>query len=360
MRKTHLTVVLTLGLAATVLLAGCARPTPAAAPFEAQQGPTSAPTPIPAATYPPEPTATLTPEPTGTLIPLSGELTIADALGVGRITRTLADATMALYSDATIEVEPLGSYEALNIFCDGSVPLAASRRQIMGMLEERCQDNGIEWAQFPMALDAVVILVNASNAELTPVTCMTPSELGTILRADSEVMLWSDIRSGWPDTDMMLYLHGPDNGWSETLLLTLPGLADQTALRADPGAEPVVPGVLDLVANHLDGFTYYAFKDFNALRTPGVRAIAVENAAGECVEASDQAIQRGLYPLAHPLYLYANLDGLRSEPLIGGFIRHTLETAIHTAGPESGYVLLPGEEYQEALAELREMDGESQ
>nr|WP_240457806.1 phosphate ABC transporter substrate-binding protein [Halomonas socia] len=87
--------------------------------------------------------------------------------------------------------------------------------------------------------------------------------------------------------------------------------------------------------------------------TAGVRAVALENAAGEAVAPSAEAVLSGDYPLSRPLYLYVNLPpGERLPPAEAAFIALVLSDAGQALVEESGFIALPEALRRAARAQL--------
>ncbi|HXG39918.1 MAG TPA: hypothetical protein VNJ28_03155, partial [Candidatus Limnocylindrales bacterium] len=99
---------------------------------------------------------------------------------------------------------------------------------------------------------------------------------------------------------------------------------------------------------HAIGFFGYAYYIEN---TDKVRAVAIDGGNG-CVEPSEATINDGSYaPLSRPLFIYPDVEKMRSRPELAAFVRYYLDHTQQLAA-EVGYIALPDDQLAAEKAEL--------
>ena len=96
-------------------------------------------------------------------------------------------------------------------FCRGEIDIADASRPILKEEMALCQKNGITYYELPIAFDALTVAVSPMN---TWVTSMTVEELKRIWEpaAQGKITTWNQVRSDWPDAQLVLFGAGSDSG----------------------------------------------------------------------------------------------------------------------------------------------------
>lgn len=168
-------------------------------------------------------------------------------------------------------------------------------------LREPMERMAYEWAmlQPPLALeiatggitkarpsDQLGIFVNVAN----PVAKLDLAQLGAIFGADHAASGWSEV--GGP-TARPIHAYGVDVESTDALFFRRSALHDSRKWRATYRAEPDARAALAAVAADPDGITFAPVAEAR----PGVRLVAITDAAGAAVLPTAADIQARRYPL---------------------------------------------------------------
>jgi phosphate transport system substrate-binding protein len=206
-----------------------------------------------------------------------------------------------------------GGFE--NVFIPGDSDINNASRPIGDDEVQRCRDNGFEPVEFFIAQDALTVVVN-NDADF--IDSITLEELQQIWSPDTAPEMWSDVNSDWPDEPFDLYGPATTSGTFDYFTETVVG--EEGSIRSDfEGTEED-----DLIAQGVSGnvaalgylpFAYYT----NNPDT--VKALSISEGGGDPVEPSLEGAQSGNYPLARPLFFYANQNKLQEKTHLQEFIR---------------------------------------
>jgi phosphate transport system substrate-binding protein len=103
------------------------------------------------------------------------------------LTQRLAEGFMAANPDITVSVTGGGSGVGINAIMSGEPDIANSSRAITSKETSTARSNGINPVEYPIAIDGVCIVVNASN----PIDKLTVSQLGQLYQG--RIANWSAI-----------------------------------------------------------------------------------------------------------------------------------------------------------------------
>lgn len=244
--------------------------------------------------------------------------------------------------DVGIAVAFSGTGGGLSKLCAGEIDVADASRAVKEEELEACAAHGIAVIELPVAADAITVVVNAANDFAR---CLTVAELRAIWEPGSRVRLWSDVRPGWPDEEIVLYGPGTDSGTFDYFTEAVNGEAG--AVRTDffPSEDDnvLVTGVEgDRYALGYLGFAYYVE---NASR---VRALEVDGGDG-CVAPSAESIEANTYtPLSRPLFVYVSARSAE-RPEVQAFVRFYLDERNRELIADSGYATYGDDVYAATL-----------
>ena len=179
--------------------------------------------------------------------------------------------------------------------------------------------------------------------------CMTVAELNQAFRADG-ARKWSDIRSEWPDDDIIPYYPGADSGtfdyFNEAIIEEFEG-----ANHRGDGTPSEDDNILALgIGRDRNAIGYFGFAYFLEAGQ-SLQAVAVDDGDG-CVAPSFEAALSGEYtPLSRPLFIYTRASLLAERPELAGFINFFLES-VDEIVPEVGYVTMPADLLAEQFAKV--------
>jgi phosphate transport system substrate-binding protein len=266
---------------------------------------------------------------------------------VGPLTTAAAELFREQYPDVNVTVGISGTGGGFERFCAGETDISDASRPIKEDEEVPvCQENGIEFTEFQVAIDALTVVVNKEN-DWTP--CLTVDQLNTIWAPEAEgtVTNWNQVDPSFPDQALVLAGPGTDSGTFDYFTGEINGeegasRADYTASEDDNVIVQAVEG--DKGALGYFGFTYY---EENADK---LNAVQIDGGGG-CVTPSAEAAIDGSYtPLSRPLFIYVKNESLQ-KPEVQEFVRFYLDNLAQIA-ENAQYIPLSDEQLAEQKAKL--------
>ena len=278
---------------------------------------------------------------------LSGSISVDGSSTVYPITEAIAE-EFGLEQQGAVRVTVglSGTGGGFKRFCAGETDISNASRPIKDSERELCTRNRVDFVEIPVAYDGLSVVANPQN---NFAQCLTVDELRKVWAPGSKVARWSDIRQGFPNTQLKLYGPGTNSGTFD--YFTEEVIGEQGASRADYTASEddnvLVQGVEgDVNALGYFGFAYY--KE-NAQR---LKLVAVDGGKG-CVTPSEATIKNGTYsPLSRPLFIYVSGKAI-ARPEVKAFVEFYLTHGAELV-PQVGYVPLDAPQYQQALSKLRQ------
>ncbi|MGB3693251.1 MAG: PstS family phosphate ABC transporter substrate-binding protein [Spirulinaceae cyanobacterium] len=278
---------------------------------------------------------------------LSGEIAADGSSTVLPISEIMAEDFQGDNADVNVVVASSGTGGGFEKFCSGDTDISNASRPIKEEEIAACEENGVEFVEIPVAFDGLTVVVNPENdwAE-----CLTTEELNKMWATPAEdtVTNWNQVNGEFPDEELKLYGPGEDSG---TFDYFNEAVTDEEGSRKDYSNvgekdNVIVQGVS--AGKGALGYFGYAYFEENQ---DSLKAVEIENAEGECVAPSAEAIADGTYnPLARPLFIYLKKESLESKPEVKAFAEYHL--ANPTLVEEVGYVALPDDILEKAKARL--------
>jgi phosphate transport system substrate-binding protein len=247
-------------------------------------------------------------------------------------------------STAQITVGISGTGGGFDRFCRGETDLSNASRPIDEDEAALCEQNGVEYVELQVAIDA---LTNVVNAENDWATCLTVGELAAIWEPGSKVTNWSQVRDGFPDVPLKLFGAGTDSGTFDYFTGAING--EEGASRTDYSASEDDNVTVQGVGGNEGGLGYFGFSYFEENQDT-LKAVAVDSGDG-CVAPSAAAAQDGSYtPLARPLFVYAKTSSLGNAD-VEAFVRYLLENQA-TIAQESDFIAMSESDVAAQIAKL--------
>ncbi|MGQ9830908.1 MAG: PstS family phosphate ABC transporter substrate-binding protein [Thermochromatium sp.] len=234
-------------------------------------------------------------------------------------------------------------------FCRGETDISDASRPIKEEEVKLCKENGIEYIELPVALDALTVVVNPKNDW---VDFLTVEELKKMWEpaAQDTIKNWNQIRDSFPDRPLKLFGAGTDSGTYDYFVEAIIGgkssRGDYTASEDD---NVLVQGVAsDVEALGFFGLAYYEENQDK------LKAVPISWKGGKPVAPSVEAARSGTYqPLSRPIFIYVNKKSANEKPHVARFIEFYLSTERAPAlVKEVGYVPLPNKAYEMAQAKF--------
>lgn len=273
----------------------------------------------------------------------SGSVSIDGSSTVYPISQAMAE-EFQIETGVRVTVGISGTGGGFQKFCNGETDISDASRPIRESETEACAAEGIEAIELTVAWDGLTVVANPENdwAE-----CMTVDELRRLWQPGSTIQRWSEIRSEWPDQEIILY--GPDTDSGTFDYFTEAIVGEEDASRADYTASADDNVLIVGVQGDGGSLGYFGYAYF-VENADKIRAIGVDGGNG-CVLPSRATVESGEYaPLSRPLYIYVRSDAL-TRPEVTAFIDFYMENAPALV-PETGYVPLTAEQYSEMSARV--------
>ena len=303
------------------------------------------PTPVPVATA----TAATTQQATATLQPesdseveLSGEILIDGSSTVYPVTVAAAEDFRIEHPKVQIPVGISGTGGGFKKFTVGETVISDASRPIKDSEREAAAENGIEFIELAVAYDGLSVMVNPGNDW---VDCLTTEELNKIWEPESSINNWNQVRSEFPNQEIILYGPDADSGTFDYFTEEING--DTGVIRTDftPAVDDNV--LVQGIAGDRGSLGYFGYAYYLA-NADKLKVLGVDSGSG-CISPSDKTINDGTYsPLSRPIFIYVNVAALE-RPEVRAFVNFYLENAAELAA-SVGYVGLPEALYNDAIA----------
>jgi phosphate transport system substrate-binding protein len=245
--------------------------------------------------------------------------------------------------DVTVGISGTGG--GFERFCAGETDISNASRQIDEEEAALCEENGVEYVELEVALDA---LTNVVNLENDWATCLTVEQLNAIWKPGSTVSNWNQVDPSFPDVPLKLYGAGTDSGTFDYFTGAING--EEGASRTDYSATEDDNVTVQGVTGDRGALGYFGFSYFEENQDQ-LKALEVDGGNG-CVAPSVEAAQDDTYtPLSRPLFMYVKLSSLEDNESVGEFVRFALENQ-NTIAEEALYVPLSQGQIDEQLQKL--------
>ncbi|CAN3126779.1 substrate-binding domain-containing protein [Mycobacterium sp. smrl_JER01] len=237
-------------------------------------------------------------------------------------------------------------------FCTGQTAINNASVAIPGPGEPvdfvaLCAENGVEFVEVPVALDALSIVRNEDN---TFARDLTLAELRSIWSPDSEVQTWQDIRTEWPDRAISRYGRPPGSGTFDYFTHFVVGQTG--SITEDYRSTDDMAELSSWIASDPDALGFMGVGSY--LAADVTHRDRMTNVAVDGVLPSLENSREGRYsPLTRPLFLYVSTAALDEDPRVGDFVSHYLENAAATV-PRVYFYPLSAESYRLAQQRLEQ------
>src|SRR5688500_6327201 len=250
---------------------------------------------------------------------LSGNIRIDGSSTVAPFAQAAAEEFQAQNLDVKITVGTSGTGGGFEKFCAGETDISDASRPIDEADEvPLCEEAGIEFAEIPVANDALTVVVSAENDW---VDCLTTEQLKAIWEPGSKVSSWKDVDSSFPDEKLELFGPGTDSGTFDYFTDVING--EEGASREDYSPSEDDNVIVQGVSGSTGGLGYFGYTYFEE-NSDTLKALKVDSGEG-CVAPSAETAQDGTYtPLSRPLFIYPSKAAL-DKPEVKAFLEFYLE-----------------------------------
>jgi phosphate transport system substrate-binding protein len=338
MRIRRLNTILLLAVVAALLAvvaAGCGGD-------EEEAAPPAEPAPAETTAPPAEPAPAETTEPAAEL---SGSIEADGSSTVGPLTTAAAELFGEENPGVVVTVGISGTGGGFERFCAGETDISNASRPIKEDEEVPiCQENGIEYIEIPVAVDALTVVVSPENDWAA---CLTVDQLKTIWEpaAEGKVTNWNQVDPSFPDQPLVLAGAGTDSGTFDYFTDAIVG--EEGASRADYTASEDDNVTVQAVAGDKGALGYFGYS-YLEQNLDKLKAVEIDGGAG-CVAPSPETAQSGEYtPLSRPLFIYVKKESFQ-RPEVQAFVQYYLEN-IDTIAETALFIPPTEEERAEAQA----------
>lgn len=271
---------------------------------------------------------------------LSGDVIGDGSSTVAPVLEAIVEEYSGTQSDVRVSVGVSGTGGGFEKFVNGETDFSNASRPIKDEEKAGLEAAGIDYTEFEIAYDGLSVVIHPENSWAKD---LTVDQLKQLWVEDGTTKKWSDIDPSWPAEEVVFYSPGADSGtydYFDEVILDGEDLVSAATLSEDDNV--LVQGVVaDKNAIGFFGYSYYLANQDK------LQVVAIDG-----VEPNNETIESGEYtPLSRPLYVYVKNSSVIDNPAVKDFVKFTLENAGEMA-EITGYVKLPQEKYDEALATL--------
>jgi len=276
-----------------------------------------------------------------------GAITAGGSSTVGPFTTKAAEDFRRESEGTEVTVGISGTGGGFERFCIGETDISNASRAIDEEEIAICEENGVEYLELQVVLDA---LTNVVNVENDWATCLTTDQLNAIWEPGSRIESWSQVDPSFPDVPLRLFGPGTDSGTFDYFTDAING--EEGASRTDYSPSEDDNVIVQGVSGERGGLGYFGFSYFEENQSR-LEALAVDGGSG-CVAPGVETAQDGSYtPLSRPLFIYVSLGSLEENESLEAFVRFTLENA-QTIAEAAQYVPMSQEQLDEQLQKLED------
>ena len=240
---------------------------------------------------------------------VSGDVTVDGSSTVFPMSQAAAELLRDEEPDVKVAVAESGTGGGFERFCAGETDISDASRPIKEDEEVPvCEENGVEFTELQVAVDALTLVVHPD----LDVDCLTTEQVIELWKPGSTITNWNQLDPSFPDQEISLFGPGTDSGTYDYMAADVIGDESETTrddYEASEDDNVLVQGVAGTEgATGYFGYTYYEENQ------DSLKALGVDDGNG-CVVPSAETAQAGEYtPLSRPLFIYvANKNYTENE-----------------------------------------------
>ena len=250
---------------------------------------------------------------------VSGSVKVDGSSTVAPLTTAAAEFFKEEQPGVNVTVGTSGTGGGFEKFCAGETDISDASRPIDDADEVPiCEEAGIEYAEIPVANDALTVVVSAENDW---VDCLTTEQLKAIWEPKSKVNSWKDVDPSFPDEKLELFGPGTDSGTFDYFTDVING--EEGASREDYSPSEDDNVIVQGVSGSTGGLGYFGYTYYEE-NSDTLKALEIDSGDG-CVAPSAETAQDGTYtPLSRPLFIYPS-KAAAEKPEVKAFLEFYLE-----------------------------------
>jgi phosphate transport system substrate-binding protein len=289
---------------------------------------------------------------------LTGEVFVTGSSTVEPVSVRTQELFNEINPNVNIAVDGPGTGDGMAIFCDGDADMTGASRAMKAEEAEICAENGIEFTELLVGIDGLAVMTSNNNAA---VECVSFADIyGLVSPESTGFSNWADANElsaelggegNLPDAPLDIFGPGEESGTFDAFIEivleeNLEARGQEITTRPDysPSADDnvIIQGLQGSDTSF--GWVGYAF----AINSD-VKILEVDGGDG-CVAPTPETVASGEYPIARPLFFYANNARVDANPAATAFVDFYVTEGLATAVAEVGYVELPDELQAETKA----------
>jgi phosphate transport system substrate-binding protein len=248
----------------------------------------------------------------------SGSVRVDGSSTVYPLTAIAAEDFQIANPGVQVTVGNSGTGGGFEKFCRGETDANNASRPIKDSEMQSCADNGIDYGQLTVAIDALTVVVNKENDFAS---CLTTDQLAAIWGPDSTISNWNQVDPSFPDEPLPLFGPGTDSGTFDYFTDVINGEEGSSRTDFTPSEDDNV--VVQGVAGSKGGLGYFGFTYFEE-NSDKLKALEIDSGAG-CVAPSEETARDGSYtPLSRPLFVYPSVQAL-ATPTVADFFQYYVD-----------------------------------
>jgi phosphate transport system substrate-binding protein len=291
---------------------------------------------------------------------VSGSLNVSGSSTVEPITSLVAEKFQAENPDVQVAVDGPGTSDGFELFCNGETDIQDASREISDDEVALCKDNGVDYVELPVALDALTVVGNPAN----PLDCLTTGDLYALFGPESKgFTTWADANDlavevggngDLPDEDLTIVAPGEESGtYGAFIDLVTKDIAEERG-EADDQLRPDYQISADdnVIINNAEGTPGgLGFVGYSYAQNAGelVKEFEIDGGDG-CVAPSAENVYNGTYPISRTLFIYVSLEKADSNPALVPFVDFYLSDAGLASVEEVQYIQLTEEQMADSRA----------
>ncbi|WP_407268395.1 PstS family phosphate ABC transporter substrate-binding protein [Radiobacillus sp. PE A8.2] len=248
--------------------------------------------------------------------------------------------------EVSVQVGRAGSSAGFEKFIPGETDFSDASRPIKDEEIAGLEDNGYTFGEdileFKLAYDGLTMVINPENdwaSEMTKEEIVNMYLSGKY--ADDDVVMWSDVREGWPEEEIKFYgpneNHGTNEFFVENILEEQP-MVETAELQQEYST------LVDLVSKDVNAIAFFGY-GYYVNNQDKLQAVSVDFGDGP-VAPSLETIGEDLdyAGFTRPVFTYLNATYAQEKPQVLDYAYYVLEAAPELAG-ENGFAPLPADVY---------------
>lgn len=276
---------------------------------------------------------------------ISGPIRIDGSSTVFPISSVAAEIFGDEHPGMSISVGLSGTSAGMGKFLLEEIDICNASRPIKDQEKSLAKENGIEYVEFIVGQDGLVVVANPENDWCD---VLTVEQLKAIWRpeATETVTKWSDVNPDWPDQEFKLYGPGTASGTFEYFTEAIVGKKNSSRSDYEKNEDDNI--LVRGVAGDKGGLGYFGYA-YYAANQGKLKLLAVDDGEGPVLPSETTIVDGSYKPLSRPLFIYVNKESLK-RPEVAAFVKYYIENAAELA--EEAQYVAPSPETQANNLEL--------